>query len=510
LIECNWSAAAFAAAVLACAGVAQPGSAQAQDCPGQRDSFATTKIVGGTGAKLAHWPAQAALRFRERAGGRVWYFCGGTAIAPTWILTAAHCFDEVKRADAGTYVNVAPRGSLRGWRVEVVLGRDDLESVAPAQVHEVGNIVIREGYSNAAESGHDIALVNLKTAWNGPLLRLSLSSAGEPTDAMSYAAGFGALQSGAEPAWKRAKNGETIAVASPTLQEVSLPLVATDACRAQYQAKPEYRTARIGPEQLCAGYERGRKDTCQGDSGGPLVVYDQNKCPTQIGVVSWGEGCAAEKAYGVYTRVSAYRDFILRHVPEASRGAGEQKPGNAAIADQALATALKQLESTLAASKGRVRVGISSGAQVKLGGLFSFTVNSDVAGRLVLLDVNANGEVVQIFPNRHVVSGDARFVDKAKPVSIPDPANPAYRGLSGFRAVEPAGRGRLIAIVTPREVSIADIVEEPQRMTKGFAPEGAPASYLMNLFDRLIAAASARGANAQPWAMGETSYEIVR
>jgi hypothetical protein len=32
----------------------------------------------------------------------------------------------------------------------------------------------------------------------------------------------------------------------------------------------------------------------------------------------------------------------------------------------------------------------------------------------------------------------------------------------------------------------------------------------MNLFDRLIAAASARGANAQPWAMGETSYEIVR
>jgi len=46
-------------------------------------------------------------------------------------------------------------------------------------------------------------------------------------------------------------------------------------------------------------------------------------------------------------------------------------------------------------------------------------------------------------------------------------------------------------------------------MTKGFVVEAAPASYLMNLFDQLIAAASVRGASAQ-WALGETSYEIVR
>ena len=145
-----------------------------QSCPGQRDTFANTKIVGGTGAKLAHWPAQAAFRYKDPAGGRVWYFCGGTAIAPTWILTAAHCFEDVKRADAGGFVNVA-RGTLRDWRVEVVLGRDDLETVTASQVYEVKDILIREGYTNAAESGHDIALVNLKTPWNGPLGRLSLS-----------------------------------------------------------------------------------------------------------------------------------------------------------------------------------------------------------------------------------------------------------------------------------------------------------------------------------------------
>ena len=76
--------------------------------------------------------------------------------------------------------------------------------------------------------------------------------------------------------------------------------------------------------------------------------------------------------------------------------------------------------------------------------------------------------------------------------------------------MEPLGRGRLIAIVVPREVPVADIVEEPQRITKGFAPEGAPASYLMNLVDQLIATANRRGADARKWALGETSYEIVR
>jgi Trypsin/Domain of unknown function (DUF4384) len=440
---------------------------------------------------------------------QAFYFCGATVIAPTWILTAAHCVADIKRTATGAYVEVDPQSPLRGWSMQVVLGRDDLEAVAASQVYDAKNIIIHEGYTNA-ENGNDIALINLKTAWNGPVARLSLSAAGEPVDSISFAAGFGALTSGQKPTWKAARNGERIAVSSATLQEVSLPLVATALCRARYQAKSQYKNAKIGSQQVCAGYDRGRMDTCQGDSGGPLVFYDHNNCPKQIGVVSWGDGCAAEKAYGIYTRVSAYREWILRHAPEVSRGPDDQKPASVAVADQALAVALQQLETTLTAAKGRVRVGVSGDNKVKLGGLFSFAVNSEVSGRLVLLDVNAIGEVVQIFPNRHVSSNDARFISQGKSISIPDPTNPTYHGLAGFRAVEPLGRGRLIAIVVPREVPIADIVEEPQRMTKGFAPEGAPASYLMNLFDRLIAAGNSRSVDTGQWALGETSYEIVR
>ena len=64
---------------------------------------------------------------------------------------------------------------------------------------------------------------------------------------------------------------------------------------------------------LCAGYldifdtvDVG--DACQGDSGGPLVLPIDNNNWSQIGVVSWGFGCA--DLYGVYADVTVLSSFL--------------------------------------------------------------------------------------------------------------------------------------------------------------------------------------------------------
>ncbi len=48
----------------------------------------------------------------------------------------------------------------------------------------------------------------------------------------------------------------------------------------------------------------------QGDSGGPVVEKGSDGSYRQYGIVSWGYGCAEAGFPGVYSRVSAYADWI--------------------------------------------------------------------------------------------------------------------------------------------------------------------------------------------------------
>ena len=66
---------------------------------------------------------------------------------------------------------------------------------------------------------------------------------------------------------------------------------------------------------ICAGLEEGGKDTCQGDSGGPLTRRLDDTFNVLTGITSWGEGCADPNRFGVYTRVSRFRDWIINQYP---------------------------------------------------------------------------------------------------------------------------------------------------------------------------------------------------
>ena len=89
--------------------------------------------------------------------------------------------------------------------------------------------------------------------------------------------------------------------------EVQVPMVSDERCSSYTYGQGDLSDFTFGefdPETMvCAGNDEGGADSCSGDSGGPLVVPDASGALTQVGVVSWGFGCAYPFNYGVYSRI---------------------------------------------------------------------------------------------------------------------------------------------------------------------------------------------------------------
>lgn len=112
------------------------------------------------------------------------------------------------------------------------------------------------------------------------------------------------------------------------LRQVDVPTVSNEECNAKHAS----RSGGLGLNHfLCAGYDEGRCGSCQGDSGGPVVMF-RNGRPVLVGVVSRGVGCAWKDLPGIYTRVSAYVEWMKRvgavfNESGADAGGGVQQVG---------------------------------------------------------------------------------------------------------------------------------------------------------------------------------------
>ena len=499
--------------------------AQARQCLSAR-----SKIVGGETARLADWPGIATLRLHSDNGQVSRYFCGAAAISERWILTAAHCLPSYVGRLTGSLRN--SRGEEHVGRLEVVLGAGDLRGAKPEQVYPVEAVVMHEHYRAAVEAafrraegeqadaleaiapsqGDDIALLKLARPWAGQLSRISLSGTTDPEpsgSAQVRVAGFGYTSTQRLNRFNRSDGRGELYAGSAVLLETAVETVAQTTC------KGRYANAAIGAGQLCAGLEEGGKDSCQGDSGGPLIMTDALGCPWQVGLVSWGEGCAERKAYGVYTRISHYADWIQKHTgPLAGAAPVREASGAGALSPVLLEEGLKQLATLLGPSKGRLKLGIRGGNRVRLGQQVIFEASSDIAGRLIILDINASREVTLIYPNRFVAAADPGRIRAAQQVAVP---GPDYPGFTAFQAVEPIGKGELLAVVAPEDFDVERFAANKAVVSKGFQPVNDPPSFLMRIIRQIEVALAARARaggserdELQRWGYALTRYEIVK
>eukprot|EP00594_Rhizosolenia_setigera_P007730 CAMPEP_0178965638 /NCGR_PEP_ID=MMETSP0789-20121207/16429_1 /TAXON_ID=3005 /ORGANISM="Rhizosolenia setigera, Strain CCMP 1694" /LENGTH=296 /DNA_ID=CAMNT_0020650717 /DNA_START=50 /DNA_END=940 /DNA_ORIENTATION=+ len=229
-------------------------------------------IVGGTEVTRGRYPYQVALA-QSLFGFSFWGGCGGSLIAPGYVLSAAHCgfdtdFDLV-------------------W-----IGRHNVED-SSEEGYESINVVEKFLHPSYDETTleNDVMILKLESDSTAQVVAYDTGDAdtseGNPVTVMGWG-------STTEP------DGET----SDVLLEVELDIVSNCDCCKRWGGG-------ITDGMMCA--EDAEKASCTGDSGGPLIIKGSDaESDMQVGIVSFvsSNGCPDPDLPSGFVRISEYVDWI--------------------------------------------------------------------------------------------------------------------------------------------------------------------------------------------------------
>jgi trypsin len=255
----------------------KPQQAARPDTPNER-------IIGGSEATPNRHKFAASLQ--DNLG----HFCGGSLIAKDVVLTAAHC---------------------QGTPFDVILGRHDLDD-NDGQVIGITKQLPHPNYDDST-TDNDFMLVFLRSAatLNGDVDLVTLNGDSNVPNVGDSVTVMG---------WGDTNIRDDVSTLSHVLMKVQVNVISNNDCDDSSGTIGGYSDnyhGQITQNMLCAKSNQP-KDSCQGDSGGPLVSGN-----TQVGVVSWGIGCASDAFPGVYARVSRGYDWIKSEVCKGSQYAAE-------------------------------------------------------------------------------------------------------------------------------------------------------------------------------------------
>lgn len=238
------------------------------------------RIIDGTDANTSDWNYIAALVYKNQDAYQG-QFCGGSLIKDRYVLTAAHCVNDLVKEG-----------------LDVIVGINNLNNSANEGSRVSVKSVFVHPYYNSTTLDNDVAVLELEQAVSSneavPVTLAASDTRQATADGTSLkVAGWGSTTP---------EYGDH--TTPSILQEVTVPLVNQTTCSQTMIGVEDSMTA----PSFCAGTTNEGFDSCRGDSGGPLIVENTG---VQLGLVSWGNmRCGEQGSYGVYSNLSQYRSWI--------------------------------------------------------------------------------------------------------------------------------------------------------------------------------------------------------